>query len=98
MSNFWGAVQPQIRVSDDLFYYPQSLQIEFFNYFQIVVQFVHQRLTGRNFQAHDVFVGNASMCFANARRELPCAATKTRLPLRIAGAICLPRTAVRVPK
>ena len=27
------------------------------------------------------------MCFANARSELPCATTKTRLPESIAGAI-----------
>ena len=45
------------RVQHVLF--PFTLQVEFFNYFQVFIQFVHQRLTGWDFQAHNVFVGNA---------------------------------------
>ena len=37
------------RVQHVLF--PFTLQVEFFNYFQVFIQFVHQRLTGWDFQA-----------------------------------------------
>ena len=67
------------------FYYPQSLQIEFFNYFQIVVQFVHQRLTGRDFQAHDVFVGNAFDVFCQCAQGVAVCGDQDALAAQNSG-------------